>query len=196
MNVIRFFKEKWNVVSGFAVTIAAVLTKFIAPPEFPNILSLGDGIDYGALSKFIILGLVLILLVPFQLFKRKKHMGWWWVLGLLSLIGSMVMLISYNNARSNKTAFNKDSHQHEIIGVHLLPLARAAVNIQKKALHTDSIPNDMILTRLGPADEIWPKSEISANARDLLLSYLSTITIFTLFILFAIQALYCSTKAR
>lgn len=175
---------------GLAILIVALLTKIVIPPSFAADLSQA-GTDYVAYTKYFVAGLILVMLVPFQLLNKKRNGIWWWSLGVITLVGSIVMLIAYNNMINSFTGYNQEAKEREVIGVHLMHIPKLEVDSMKKVLKVDTISADNILSNLGKASDNWPKCEIADNANKIILSYTYTISLFTLFILFSVQGLYC-----
>lgn len=190
MDFLQFFKSRWNIVIGIALAIAVVVTDFLVAPSF----SVGMPIErsnFSSLAKFVVAGLILLLLLPCAIYNERKHMWYWWSLAILFFSSGFLLFFYYNSLQQSKTAYNEFSGQYVIIGESLTPLAQRAVDSVKS---TDGIeinsPSEMLAT-LGAPEDIWKKEEINSNAALLVRVYLFTLASFTLFILFSMQAAYC-----
>src|ERR1700761_8412348 len=106
MKILTFIKQKWNLISGLALSIVFILTKIITPPDFSDVLTQST-IDYNTFAKFIVAGVIILALVPFEIFNKKKNGVWWWASGLMMMALSIVMLIRYYDVRNKYSAQNK-----------------------------------------------------------------------------------------
>lgn len=188
--MLLFFKKTWNQIVGVSVVIIVLLTGFVVPPVFSISIFEGE-IDHASMSKFIVAGIILLTLLPCQLFNKKKHGRIWWIIAAITFICSFASYFRYNRLMDNKTGYNKYAKSRQVIGDKLIPIAQVAADSVKKANHITSLTPDELLEHMGDANQLWPKEEIGSNARKLVVQYIFTYILFTLFLLSGIQALYC-----
>lgn len=193
MEFLEYFKNKWNLVLGVSLAIVVVVTDFLVPPEFSVGMAIARS-NFSSLAKFVVAGLLLIILVPCSIFNKRKHTWYWWTLAIILFLSAFIVFFRYQTLLDHKTAYDEFSEQQVIIGDHLTSFALRAVDSVKK---TDGIyqlsPSEMLAT-LGPPTSIWPKQEIELNARKLVINYLFSLALFSLFVLFAIQATFCTVS--
>lgn len=191
MDFLRYAKSQWNLVLGVALAIVVVITDFVTPPSFSEDMIIGRS-NLPGLAKFIVAGLILLLLVPCSIFNQKKFQWGWWIISAGLFTIAMFLYFFYNRELRQKTAYNEFEERFAVVGNNLLPLSRKAVDSLYRKEGIQLTPSEM-LASLGPADSIWPKKEIEENAEMLVKIYLLTVATFSLFILTGIQASYCSS---
>lgn len=190
MDFLNYLKSRWNLVLGIALAIAVIVTDFLVAPSF----SVGMPIEksnFSSLAKFVVAGLILLLLLPCAIFNERKHMWYWWGLAIAFFATGFILFFYYNSLQQEKTAYNEFSEEYVIIGETLTPLAQKAVDSVRTADGIDILPPSEMLATLGAPEDIWTREEIFSNAATLVRVYLVTLAAFTLFILFSIQAAYC-----
>lgn len=192
MDFLQFAKSQWNLILGLALAIVVVITDFVTPPSFSEDMIIARS-NLSSLAKFIVAGLLLLLLVPCSIYNQKKFQWGWWIISVGLFIISMVLYFFYTRQLRQKTAYNEFEERFAVIGNNLLPLSQKAVDSLYRKDGIILSPSEM-LAGLGPPDSIWPKNEIEENAEMLVKVYLLTVATFSLFILSGIQASYCSSK--
>jgi len=189
MDFLRYAKSQWNLVLGVALAIVVVITDFVTPPSFSEDMIIGRS-NLPGLAKFIVAGMILLLLVPCSIFNEKKYQWRWWIISAGLFMIAMFLYFFYTRELRQKTAYNEFEERFAIIGNNLLPLSKKAVDSLYRKEGIQLTPSEM-LASLGPPDSIWPKKEIEENAEMLVKVYLMTVATFSLFILTGIQASYC-----
>lgn len=191
MELLEYFKNKWNLVLGLSLAIVVIVSDFLVPPEFSAGMAIAKS-NFSSLAKFVVAGLLLILLVPCSLFNQRKHTWYWWILAIILFLISFIIFFRYLALLDKKTAYDEYTEEQVIIGDHLTSFALKAIDSVKKTDGIDEISASEMLATLGPPTSIWPKTEIELNARKLVINYLFSLATFALFVLFAIQATYCT----
>lgn len=194
MELLEYFKNKWNLVLGLSLAIVVIVTDFLVPPDFSVGMAIARS-NFSSLAKFVVAGIILILLVPCSLFNKKEHTWYWWILALVLFITSFIIFFRYQSLLDQKTAYDEFSEEQVIIGDNLTNFALKAVDSVKRSEGIDQLSASEMLATLGPPTSIWHKFEIESNARKLVINYLISLALFSLFVLFAIQATYCTVKS-
>ncbi|MGZ5253832.1 MAG: hypothetical protein ACXWV4_05640 [Flavitalea sp.] len=192
MDFLQFAKSQWNLILGVALAIVVVITDFVTPPSFSEDMIIARS-NLSSLAKFIVAGLILLLLVPCSIYNQKKFQWGWWISSICLFIIAMFLYFHYNRELRQKTAYNEYEERFSVIGNNLQPLSQRAIDSLHKKEGILLTPSEM-LSSLGPPDSIWPKKEIEENAEFLVKVYLLTVATFSLFILSGIQASYCSAN--
>jgi hypothetical protein len=195
MELLEYFKNKWNLVLGVSLAIVVAVTDFLIPPEFSVGMAIARS-NFSSLAKFVVAGLLLIILVPCSIFNKRKHTWYWWALAIILFSVAFIVFFRYQSLLDNKTAYDEYNEQQVIIGDHLTSFALRAVDSVKKTDGVDQLSPSEMLATLGPPTSIWPKQEIEFNARKLVINYLFSLSLFSLFVLFAIQATYCTVSQK
>jgi Ca2+/Na+ antiporter len=192
MDFLRYAKTQWNLILGVALAIVVVITDFVTPPSFSEDMIIARS-NLSSLAKFIVAGLILLLLVPCSIYNQKKYQWIWWICSFVLFMIALFLYFFYNRELRQKTAYNEFEERFSVVGNRLLPLSRKAVDslYRKEGVR---LTNSEMLASLGPPDSIWPKHEIEENAEMLVKLYLLTVATFSLFILSGIQASYCSSN--
>src|SRR5688500_4228533 len=96
MDFVAFFKDKWVILIEAVTILVLFLTDIMVPPEVSSSLSASD---FSAISmaRYLILGVVLLLLLPFELFKKRRQAKWYWFSAILFFVLSIAALLLYNN---------------------------------------------------------------------------------------------------
>jgi len=195
MKILKFFKERWNLLLYLSLSIVALLTQIVVPPKISLYVAEGS-ISYQVWARFVVMSALLIFMYPSMRFNKKKHGVYWWATGLVCLVSAILFYFNYNDFSNRKTAYNEDAKKREVIGDHLSYWAQQAVEKAKRDNHLDSITPDRILESVGPANEDWPVYEIAANSSRLSVHYLKCILAFTVFLACCVQAVYCAESKR
>lgn len=193
MEIFSFFKEKWNLVLEFSLAVVVVVSEIVVPPNISFSFAESE-VNYEVLSKFIVAGTILLTMIPCLLNNKRKHMRWWWIAAIVSFVLSIVLFFGYNRLLNEVSAYNSYAEERVIIGDKLRPIAQRAVDSVKRVDNLDELTDSDLVERLGEPTDIWPKREIEKNSRLVILCYMMTVILFSLFILFSIQALYCLQK--
>ena len=192
MDILDFIKDKWNIASGISLAIVVVITDFIIHPKINLSLAAGQ-VNFDTLSKFIVAAVILLLLVPANVFRSKRYKYWWWTLAIFTFVLS-IFLFFYYNTYMDKVSVESDLMGREIIGERLTPIGQKDFEYAKEKDGIDYTPKQMIESFGIPPSEIWLASEVQRNSRNVILLYLGTLMSFALFILFSIQAIYCTNS--
>lgn len=192
MDFLQYAKSQWNLILGVALAIVVVITDFITPPSFSEDMIIAKS-NLSSFAKFIVAGLILLLLVPCSIYNEKKYQWGWWISSVVLFTIAMFLYFFYNRELRRKTAYNEFEEKFAVIGTNLLPLSQKAVDSLYQKEGIQLTPSEM-LASLGPPDSIWPKNEIEENAEKLVKLYLLTVATFSLFILSGIQASYCTSN--
>ena len=195
MDLLDYIKSRWNLVLGVSLSIVVVVTGFLVPPQFTSGMPISRS-NFSSLAKFIVAGILLLVLVPCAIFNKRKHLWYWWAGAILLFAAAFFLFFHYQSDLDHKTAYDEYSDRQLIIGNTLTSLAQRAVDSVKQADGLEGLSAGEMLATLGPPESIWPKQQIEDNARSLVITYLVTLSLFALFVLFAIQATYCSISER
>lgn len=191
MEFLDFIKQRWNIVLGISLAIVTVIAEFVVRPQISYSFPVGQ-VNYDSLAKFVVAGCILILLVPCSIYKGKKYIWHWWVLAIVTFVTAIVLFFYYNKAVNRVTAYNEYAGERFIIGETLTSKAQEAVNVAKEREGIELSASDMLET-LGRPRDIWRADELESNSRYVIALYLTTLVSFAIFVLFSIQAVYCTT---
>lgn len=192
MELIQFVKDKWNAVLQIALITVLLISKFTIPPQFDNDL-LESQVDFISFSKFLVAALLLIVLVPAQFYKQRKHIWFWWLTALAFLIVGIYYYFQYNDKVNTYTVFDKDAKSRVVIGNTLLPAAKDNLSLYSKKHGGDVLLPAEWIEGLGGPEKVWPKDEIRAHAKQIVLNYIITILCLSAFIVSGIQAVYITS---
>jgi hypothetical protein len=192
MDILDFIKDKWNIVLGISLAIVVVITDFIIHPKINLSLAAGQ-VNFDTFSKFIVAAVILLLLVPANIFRSKRYKYSWWTLAIFTFVLS-IYLFFYYNSYMDEVSVETDLMGREIVGVHLTNMGQKDFENAKKIDGFEYSKKQMIESFGIPPSEIWLPSEVHRNSRNAILLYLVTIMSFALFILFSIQAIYCTNS--
>ncbi len=195
MDITGFIKEKWNLVLGIALAIAVILTGFVIPPNISFTYAEGD-INYRDFARFIVAGIILIVLVPCSIYNKKEHTWKWWVFAVFLFVLSFIFFFRYNKLVNEVTTYNRYYEERVVIGQTLLPLARRAIDSLIRSDGIDTVSSSYALETLGEPTDIWMHQEIADNGNRIIRQFMYTIIAFSLFILSSIQAVYCVGTER
>ncbi|MGC4035702.1 MAG: hypothetical protein QM764_07045 [Chitinophagaceae bacterium] len=192
MKIVDFFKNHLTSIWSLSLAIFVLLSDFIIPPNIDLNTAEGE-IDYVMLSKFIVCGIVLVLIVPFYIYNKKRHVRIWLILSVSFLIISLGLLLVYFDIRNEVTTYDRYKQKRFVSGNTLLPIVQKAVD-SLKSIDNRILSRQAILESAGSPGDIWPFIEIERNSRRLLLVYVTTFACFSLFLLFGLQSTYCVTR--
>jgi len=195
MKFIDFFRARWNILLNLSLSVVTLLTSFVIPPRISLVVIEGS-ISYTVWARFVVISVILVLTYPCMKFNKPKNGVYWWGAGLIILCLALIFYFDYNRFSDTKTAFFEETNRREVLGDHLLPFARVAVDSQKREAHLDTITPDRLLESLGRPPDIWPEYEIARNSVILSQKYLICILLFTLFLIVVIQSVYCISAKK
>lgn len=188
-------KNTWNITVGLALVIVVFVSKFIVLPNIS--LDVAEGsIDYEALSKFIVAGILLLLLVPCAIYKKRKHAWKWWMAAAGCLVASLLMLFVYYETVNHSTAYNEYAKKRMVIGQTLQPDVQHVVDSLKRHVPVSQLSPAFLLDRLGQPKDIWNNREIEKNSQKIIITYLACLVFVASFIVCSIQAIYCTNNAK
>lgn len=195
MDFAAFLKDKWVILLEAVTILVLFLTDVMVPPEISGSLSASDLNTIG-MARYLILGIVLLLLAPFELYKKRRHAKWYWMAALLFFGLSMAALLLYNNAYQKHTAYNGIHKERYIIGNSYLPEAKVMIDTWSEKNKGAKITPRIVLEGFDEPEQAWPVEEIEANARTLVTRYLLIIFCATLFIVCGMQAVRCINERK
>jgi hypothetical protein len=191
MKITEFFKEYLNAIWSLGLAIMIVLTDFIIPPDISFTAAEGQ-INSATYSKFIVGSIVLIMLVPFTLYKEKKHFRIWLPVALVMLVVSFFLLFKYLDLKNAASEYDSYRKKRLVVGSTYVPIAKKAVDSMATLGHV--LTRQQVLESLGAPEEIWVPEEITANAKKLLIFYSITFGSFCIFLLTGLQCLFTVTR--
>lgn len=191
MKYLKYFQKVWNSIAAAAVLLILLFTDVIIHQEFGNNLAL-TGIHYKALSRFIIILVLLVVLVPINIYNNRKHLWYWLICSIVTLIIGLGVLNQYYNLLEELTVYDKNNEVRWVIGDKLTFFGQKAVDSLTKLNPRQVISKEIIVNTMGSIEDNWESEGIIKNSKILLSYYCGAISAFSFFIILALQALFCS----
>src|SRR6185312_10233599 len=132
MDFATFFKKQWVLLLNVAALLVLFLTDIVKPPNISNSLSAAN-LNIINIAKFIVLGVLLILMLPIEMFKEKMFAFWYWLFSIFFFCLSLACLWIYSSNYSKYTAYNSFKNQQLIIGNKYMPEAQNAIDSIKRS---------------------------------------------------------------
>ncbi len=195
MPFLDFLKEKWNLIAGAALIIVGLLSGFLDIPQFAAEGLKSEG-SYKELGKFVVAGLLALALLPCSLFNKKKYAWKWWIAALALFIAAITFYFIYNGAKKDKTVDYREFSGTLVVKGNKYSEEAEKTRTEYKAQNKTELSDENLLAGFTERniERIWPRKEITANAITIIVYYLISTALFSLFIIIVIQALYCISK--
>lgn len=191
-QILNKIKKNWSLFAQFGVWIIAILSSFILTPQFKEY----DTTWTYRFAQFLAASIIALMIIPIQRWKTKTDTIKWWSTALFLLIFGIIVLREYYQ----KVDFYTVQYvmTRTIVGddENLLPEARAnKIEIEKrKGIKINNA--ELVIMAAGKTETVW-KSEVLKERRfNIIVLYICSVSLFTIFIISIIQAINCQSKKK
>ena len=200
-NWLKIIKDKFGVIIQLSVWIFSILSPFVIAPQIDNYP--GESKMWFGFAQFLIPAFIGLAYFPFSSYTEKKYVKMWFKISLSALFIGIISFVYYISILQNKRVIYPTAPNSAMVFVigndaFLTTAALDVIKDQENRTH-EKITNEVLLKlfAIGSSEElenIWKKSSITFNTYLIVSMYISTLVLFTFFILTLIQALNCKSK--
>lgn len=176
-------RANWGLIAQCAIWVLSVVGTFVlSPPD----TSTDDNKIYLALAKFVVAVLIgLTVILASRWYHRKHSLSW----ALAALIFLVLAVYSFDTYQRWVNSWTCEYDNHKRITGSVFTQQGQNYVVMNPGINC----KNLLLDFVGNNEDIWTKASIDERRLSLTRIYLLCIVLFTLCLLFIIQAVYCAT---
>ena len=188
-NFSQFLNKNSKLVILISVAIIALIGMYATVPVFEP-RSLYEDQNFTTYSKFILAAFFALSIVLCYFFNSKKNVWAWWLLAFIMLVAGIIVNINYNKLEGIMVLNTGEYGYGRLVrGDDYFPEVQKIRESYKQSNNVYPADIDLVAGLGGNHLKVWPKTQILSNSNSIIFLYSCMFLCFTLFVIFAVQAL-------